>query len=110
LSSYLQLLLLLFSIVGTELLICGLPTIDLADFRAHTNYTGYQSTDKQMNWFWQIVEEFSEQDRALLVLFITGTSKIPLEGFKALSGSNGVQPVQIQRAAGEDLLPTAHTW
>ena len=32
----------------------------------------------------QVVEEMGKQDRALLVQFVTGTSKVPLDGFRAL--------------------------
>ena len=40
---------------------------------------------------------------------VTGTSKIPLDGFKALQGTNGITRFQIQRASGVDRLPAAHT-
>jgi hypothetical protein len=32
----------------------------------------------------QVVCELDKEDLALLVQFVTGTSKVPLEGFKAL--------------------------
>ena len=67
-----------------ELLISGLPEIDVADLRANTDYTGYTPAAKQIQWFWEIVSELSKEDLALLVQFVTGTSKVPLEGFKAL--------------------------
>ena len=42
--------------------------------------------------------------------FITGTSKVPLEGFKALQGVNGPQKSQIHKSFGStSLLPTSHT-
>ena len=67
-----------------ELLISGLPEIDVADLRAHTEYTGYTPAAKQIQWFWEVVSALSKEDLALLVQFTTGTSKVPLEGFKAL--------------------------
>ena len=67
-----------------ELLISGLPEIDVADLRAHTDYTGYTPAAKQIQWFWEVVSALSKEDLALLVQFTTGTSKVPLEGFKAL--------------------------
>jgi len=37
------------------------------------------------------------------------TSRIPLEGFKALQGANGVNPFTIQKGEGLDALPISHT-
>jgi hypothetical protein len=42
---------------------------------------------------------------------VTGTSKVPLQGFAALEGMNGVQKFQIHRDdRSTDRLPSAHTW
>lgn len=47
---------------------------------------------------------------ARLLQFITGTSKVPLEGFKALQGISGTQRFQIHKAYGSrERLPSAHT-
>jgi len=92
-----------------ELLICGLPTIDVNDMKSHIVYRGFTNISPVIQWFWQVVEEFDHHHLALLVQFITGTSKIPLEGFKALQGMHGIQPIQIHRASGVDRLPSAHT-
>jgi E3 ubiquitin-protein ligase HUWE1 len=40
---------------------------------------------------------------------VTGTSKVPLDGFRALRGSDGIQHFNIHRAYDTSLLPTAHT-
>lgn len=39
-----------------------------------------------VKWFWQIVESYSEEMRARLLQFVTGSSRVPLQGFKALQG------------------------
>ena len=67
-----------------ELLISGLPEIDVADLRANTGYSGFTAASPAIRWFWDIVNALSLQDLALLVQFVTGTSKVPLDGFKAL--------------------------
>ena len=43
-------------------------------------------------------------------MFVTGTSKVPLEGFKALKGMSGPQKFQIHKCFEKDKLPTSHTW
>jgi len=42
---------------------------------------------------------------------MSGTSKVPLGGFKELVGMGGaVQKFQIHRAFDTAKLPTSHTW
>lgn len=40
-----------------------------------------------VKWFWQIVESYSEEMCAGLLQFVTGSSRVPLQGFKALQGT-----------------------
>ncbi|TPX38198.1 hypothetical protein SmJEL517_g00226 [Synchytrium microbalum] len=93
-----------------ELLISGLPDIDIDDMKAHTEYVNYAASSPQIQWFWRAVRSFSQEERAKLVQFVTGTSKVPLEGFAQLQGSNGVQRFQIHKDfANIKRLPSAHT-
>ncbi|PPR89007.1 hypothetical protein GOBAR_AA31676 [Gossypium barbadense] len=93
-----------------ELLISGLPEIDLDDLKANTEYTGYTAASPVIQWFWEVVKAFSKEDMARLLQFVTGTSKVPLEGFKALQGISGPQKFQIHKAFGApERLPSAHT-
>ncbi|KAL3617821.1 hypothetical protein CASFOL_038142 [Castilleja foliolosa] len=93
-----------------ELLISGLPDIDLDDLRANTEYSGYTTSSPAVRWFWEVVQGFSKEDKARLLQFVTGTSKVPLEGFSALQGISGSQKFQIHKRYGSaDHLPSAHT-
>ncbi|CAH1444286.1 unnamed protein product [Lactuca virosa] len=93
-----------------ELLISGLPEIDLDDLKANAEYTGYTVGSGAVVWFWEVVKAFNKEDRARLLQFVTGTSKVPLEGFKALQGISGPQRFQIHKAYGApERLPSAHT-
>merc|ERR1711988_1716864 len=93
-----------------ELLISGVPKIDLEDLRANTEYNGYQPHSPLILWFWELVNEMSEDDVARFLMFCTGTTKVPLDGFAALEGIGGPQRFQIHKAFGsDDRLPTAHT-
>lgn len=93
-----------------ELLISGLPSIDVDDLRAHTEYHKYQATSLQIQWFWRALRSMDQADRAKFLQFVTGTSKVPLQGFAALEGMNGVQRFQIHRDdRSTDRLPSAHT-
>lgn len=39
-----------------ELLISGLPDIDIADLRSHTEYSGYTASCPVIRWFWEAVQ------------------------------------------------------
>ena len=85
-----------------ELLISGMPTIDLQDMRRHTKYVGYESSSEQIVWFWQVVGTFNEEEKAMLLQFITGSSKVPMGGFVSM-------PIKITRDRRTSSLPVSHT-
>lgn len=103
----------MFNEVELELLMAGLPDIDVADLKGNVEYTGYTRSSAQVDWFWTFVSQLGREDLARLVMFVTGTSKIPIEGFAALQGMNGPQKFHIHRvscASGPFFpLPSAHT-
>jgi len=61
-----------------ELLISGLPDIDLDDLKANTEYYGYKATDPVIGYFWAALRSFSKEEKALFLQFVTGTSKVRL--------------------------------
>jgi E3 ubiquitin-protein ligase HUWE1 len=100
----------IFSPTELELLICGLPDVDLDDLYVNTEYSGYAVGDKCIQWFWEALRSFTSEERAQFLQFVTGTSKVPLDGFANLHGMRGVQKFSIHRAFGDTaLLPQAHT-
>ncbi|KAF2154321.1 hypothetical protein K461DRAFT_126988 [Myriangium duriaei CBS 260.36] len=93
-----------------ELLISGLPDIDVDDWRNNTDYHNYNATSPQVQWFWRAVRSFDKEEKAKLLQFVTGTSKVPLNGFKELEGMNGYNKFNIHRDFGhKERLPTSHT-
>eukprot|EP01036_Dinobryon_divergens_P029334 gene29334-38412_t len=93
-----------------ELMISGLPEVDIEDMRANTTYSGYASTDATIGHFWTVLRSFTAEEKALFVQFVTGSSKVPLDGFKSLKGTEGeVQRISVHKAFNVALLPTAHT-
>ena len=90
----------LFNDHELELLISGLPDIDVADLRANTEYAGFKPSTPVIQWFWEVVGELHKEDLALLLQFVTGTSRVPLEGFRALQGVSGPQKFQVSRVCG----------
>ncbi|KAI9848797.1 MAG: hypothetical protein M1838_000378 [Thelocarpon superellum] len=100
----------IFSEQELELLISGLPDIDVDDWKNNTEYHNYTASSPQMQWFWRAVRSFDKEERAKLLQFVTGTSKVPLNGFKELEGMNGFSRFNIHRDFGsKDRLPSSHT-
>ena len=63
-----------------EILLIGQPNIDVGDWRAHTEYRGdFSDSHELIGWFWEIVEDYSEEDRAKLLQFTTGTCRVPAQ-------------------------------
>ncbi|KAI9993500.1 hypothetical protein PInf_015607 [Phytophthora infestans] len=93
-----------------ELLICGIPDIDVMDWKTHTIYVG-ERDERAIAWFWNIVREFSNEQKARLLQFTTGSARVPVQGFKALTMNDGrICPFAIQCvSADECLYPRAHT-
>jgi len=77
-----------------ELILCGLPTIEMDDWEANTIYSGaFESKGRQnqvVQWFWEIVrDDFDQELKARLLQFVTGTSGVPSRGFAYLQGNDG---------------------
>ncbi|KNZ55491.1 uncharacterized protein VP01_2663g8 [Puccinia sorghi] len=49
--------------------------------------------DSTVTWFWRAVRSFGQEERAKLLQFATGSSRVPLEGFGALQGAQGATKV-----------------
>lgn len=92
-----------------ELLIGGIAEIDIEDWKKHTDYRGYQESDEVIQWFWKCVSEWDNEQRARLLQFTTGTSRIPVNGFKDLQGSDGPRRFTIEKAGECKQLPKSHT-
>ena len=57
-----------------------------------------------IEWFWEMVGEMPNEERAKLLHFVTGSSRVPLNGFA------GVSPqFNVSVRGDEEHLPHAHT-
>ncbi|KAG0144899.1 hypothetical protein CROQUDRAFT_659317 [Cronartium quercuum f. sp. fusiforme G11] len=92
-----------------ELLIGGMSDIDVDDWIKHTDYRGYQQDDQVIKWFWQAVRAWPAEKKSRLLQFTTGTSRIPVNGFKDLQGSDGPRRFTIEKAGEISQLPKSHT-
>uniref|UniRef100_A0A8C5C1H0 E3 ubiquitin-protein ligase HACE1 n=1 Tax=Gadus morhua TaxID=8049 RepID=A0A8C5C1H0_GADMO len=101
----------LFDEYELELLLSGLPEIDVQDWKKNTEYTsGYDLQEPAVQWFWNVVENLTQEDRVLLLQFVTGSSRVPHGGFAYLMGGSGLQKFTIAAVPfTSHLLPTSST-
>uniref|UniRef100_A0AAY4CPW7 E3 ubiquitin-protein ligase n=1 Tax=Denticeps clupeoides TaxID=299321 RepID=A0AAY4CPW7_9TELE len=93
-----------------ELIVCGLGKIDINDWKSNTRLKHCTPDSNIVKWFWRAVESFDEERRARLLQFVTGSSRVPLQGFKALQGAAGPRLFTIHQIdASPNNLPKAHT-
>uniref|UniRef100_A0A1Q3EUS2 E3 ubiquitin-protein ligase n=1 Tax=Culex tarsalis TaxID=7177 RepID=A0A1Q3EUS2_CULTA len=93
-----------------ELLMCGIQSIDVNDWKRNTLYKGdFYANHVVVQWFWRAVLSFNNEMRARLLQFVTGTSRVPMNGFKELYGSNGPQMFTIEKWGTPANYPRAHT-
>uniref|UniRef100_A0A8C7HG48 HECT-type E3 ubiquitin transferase n=1 Tax=Oncorhynchus kisutch TaxID=8019 RepID=A0A8C7HG48_ONCKI len=93
-----------------ELIVCGLGKIDIADWKSNTRLKHCTTDSNVVKWFWKAVESYDEERRARLLQFVTGSSRVPLQGFKALQGAAGPRLFTIHQIdANTNNLPKAHT-
>ncbi|XP_024055291.2 E3 ubiquitin-protein ligase HACE1 isoform X4 [Terrapene carolina triunguis] len=101
----------LFDEYELELLLSGMPEIDVSDWIKNTEYTsGYEREDPVIQWFWDVVEELTQEERVLLLQFVTGSSRVPHGGFAHIMGGSGLQNFTIAAVPyTRNLLPTSST-
>ncbi|KAI8894491.1 E3 ubiquitin-protein ligase RSP5 [Globomyces pollinis-pini] len=92
-----------------ELLIGGISDIDLDDWKKNTEYRGFKEEDDTIVMFWKAVASFDSEKKSRLIQFVTGTSRIPVNGFKDLQGSDGPRRFTIEKTGEINSLPKAHT-
>ena len=86
-------------------------SISVADLRANTLYGGVYSIGddgqehESVRIFWEVMQEFKDEDRRKVLKFVTSTPRAPLLGFSSLTPRFSI------RDAGDDeaRLPTTST-
>lgn len=91
-----------FSAPELACMLGGVADIDVAEWRANTEYEGgYREDSPQIRWLWRLVSRFSPEERTLLLKFVTGSSRMPVGGFAALRGMAGTRLFNVMRVPAE---------
>jgi hypothetical protein len=97
----------LFNGAEFEKLVCGVPEVDIDLLMEMTDYgCGISERDRHVVWFWNVMRDFSMEERSLLLKFVWGRARLPLtrDGF---SSKFKLQP--FSRSPADSYLPVAHT-
>lgn len=96
-----------------QLLLCGSEEskFDVDVLQSVTNYSGWASKEEAtesstVKWFWEYVSGLTYKQQKKLLLFITGSDRVPATGIQNLT----LKISRLKTAGGDsDRLPVAHT-
>ena len=106
----------IFSPSELQLLIAGVPTIDLAEIKKHASYIGYCVTSQIIIRLWDILEEFTQKELAAFVLFISGNSffawgiDLLIGSLKIPYGKYKERAFKFAKHWSSNSFPVGHTW
>ena len=86
-----------------EVLVCGNPTFDIADWKNHTHYSGYSSDDDVIKTFWKVMESLTDEEKSMFCRFVWGRSRLPAKGQAWTTNFH------ITKRGDVNALPQAHT-
>lgn len=89
-----------------SMLLMGSQSLDLVEWRRYSEGSADAAGGSILEWFWEVLKDFDEEQRRLLLRFCTGSSRVPPGGFQEL------QPnftVEVSNAGSPEHLPHAHT-
>ncbi|XP_038007666.1 E3 ubiquitin-protein ligase HERC2 isoform X1 [Motacilla alba alba] len=70
-------LLSLFTGYELETMVCGSPDIPLHLLKSVATYKGIEPTASLIQWFWEVMESFSNTERSLFLRFVWGRTRLP---------------------------------
>uniref|UniRef100_A0A0L8FP38 HECT-type E3 ubiquitin transferase n=1 Tax=Octopus bimaculoides TaxID=37653 RepID=A0A0L8FP38_OCTBM len=85
-----------------EMLVCGSPTLNMRELRQVATYDGYNAADVTVKYFWDVVYKFPTELQKKLLLFTTGSDRVPIGGMSDMT-------FKITRVEDQTLLPMSHT-
>ncbi|TPX68906.1 hypothetical protein SpCBS45565_g02871 [Spizellomyces sp. 'palustris'] len=75
----------LFRPAEIELMVCGGTELDIQGLEGVTEYEGFTSSDGTVRNFWDVVNAYPTEMKRKLLLFVTGTDRIPATGIQNMA-------------------------
>eukprot|EP01064_Diplonema_japonicum_P025460 TRINITY_DN36890_c0_g1_i1.p1 TRINITY_DN36890_c0_g1~~TRINITY_DN36890_c0_g1_i1.p1 ORF type:complete len:1102 (+),score=159.20 TRINITY_DN36890_c0_g1_i1:34-3306(+) len=91
-------------------LISGLDgSFDILELRGHTRYEGYTPDAPVINFFWDVLSEFSDAQKSDFLRFVTSSARPPLLGLGHITPPFMIRAVPTDSSTYVDRLPSAST-
>ncbi|XP_040914290.1 probable E3 ubiquitin-protein ligase HERC1 isoform X6 [Toxotes jaculatrix] len=87
-----------------EQLVCGLPEVSVEMLKKLVRYRDITESHQIIGWFWQSLEEFTNEERVLFLRFVSGRSRLPSNPADI---TQKFQIIKVDRPVNG--LPTAQT-
>ncbi|XP_029371513.1 probable E3 ubiquitin-protein ligase HERC1 isoform X2 [Echeneis naucrates] len=87
-----------------EQLVCGLPEVSVEVLKKLVRYRDITESHQLIGWFWQSMEEFTNEERVLFLRFVSGRSRLPSN---PADMTQKFQIIKVDRPVNG--LPTAQT-
>ncbi|XP_078128363.1 putative E3 ubiquitin-protein ligase HERC1 isoform X2 [Sander vitreus] len=87
-----------------EQLVCGLPEVSVEMLKKLVRYRDITEGHQLIGWFWQSLEEFTNEERVLFLRFVSGRSRLPSNPADI---TQKFQIIKVDRPVNG--LPTAQT-
>eukprot|EP01036_Dinobryon_divergens_P031758 gene31758-41221_t len=89
-----------------ERMVCGIAEVDVDLLKSATDYSGYSGIERVISLFWEVLREFSHDDRRAFLRFTWSRSRLPLNlaGFK-----QRMKVSRLERSDPDASLPVSHT-
>eukprot|EP01087_Luapelamoeba_hula_P012781 TRINITY_DN3603_c0_g1_i4.p1 TRINITY_DN3603_c0_g1~~TRINITY_DN3603_c0_g1_i4.p1 ORF type:complete len:4801 (-),score=871.08 TRINITY_DN3603_c0_g1_i4:39-14441(-) len=100
-------LLSLFTPQELELAVCGRPDIDISILKKNTKYNGCSETTKEVEFFWETLRSFSQEERSLFLRFVWGRSRLPVQSEWPTKFT--LRLLKNEGKERDSYLPSAHT-
>lgn len=101
-------LLSLFSAAELQAMVCGSPDIPLSLLKSVATYKGVEANSALVGWFWDVMEEFSNQERSLFLRFVWGRTRLP-RTIADFRGRDFVLQVLDKYNPADHFLPESYT-
>ncbi|CAH0477266.1 unnamed protein product [Peronospora belbahrii] len=99
----------LFSWHELRTLVCGKATVDIDILRRRTIYgDGCQATDQHIAYFWDVLTEFSNEQKSSFLRFVWGRSRLPTHAVDFTQNFK-ISGLPKSQGRADMYLPIAHT-
>ncbi|XP_012936715.1 E3 ubiquitin-protein ligase HERC2 [Aplysia californica] len=101
-------LLSLFTGYELETMVCGSPDIPLSLLKSVATYKGIEPGAPLVQWFWEVMDEFTNAERSLFLRFVWGRTRLP-RTIADFRGRDFVLQVLDKYNPPDDFLPESYT-